>query len=167
MRQHGLADQPKSSLVLDGFLEAAQRSVSELARKIDQETLERAVEILAGSRDDLPDRAAALVPDHLLSWATPWASSASATSWSTRVAGMGAEQAASSAARDAVLAVSFTPYASETVALTNAARPRAPRSCRSPIRCFRRSPRRPTCCWRSSRRISKASARWRRPWRWP
>ena len=40
------------------------------------------------------------------------------------VAGMGAEQASFITARDAVLAVSFTPYASETVALTNAARAR-------------------------------------------
>jgi len=40
------------------------------------------------------------------------------------VAGMGAEQVGFVTARDAVLAVSFTPYASETVALTNAARGR-------------------------------------------
>ena len=37
---------------------------------------------------------------------------------------MGAEQASFVSARDAVLAVSFTPYASETVTLTNAARAR-------------------------------------------
>ena len=40
------------------------------------------------------------------------------------VAGMGAEQASFVSTRDAVLAVSFTPYASETVSLTNAARAR-------------------------------------------
>ena len=48
----------KSSLVLDGFLEAAQRSVSDFRDKIDLDTLERAVDILSARRDDLPDRAA-------------------------------------------------------------------------------------------------------------
>src|SRR5262245_64536678 len=40
------------------------------------------------------------------------------------VAGMGAEQASFITPRDAVLAVSFTPYASETVTLANAAKAR-------------------------------------------
>jgi DNA-binding MurR/RpiR family transcriptional regulator len=40
------------------------------------------------------------------------------------VAGMGAEQASFITGRDAVLSISFTPYASETVMLTNAAKAR-------------------------------------------
>jgi DNA-binding MurR/RpiR family transcriptional regulator len=40
------------------------------------------------------------------------------------VAGLGPEQVDFIGARDAALAVSFTPYASETIALTNAARAR-------------------------------------------
>ena len=51
------AFRPKSSLVLDGFLEAAQRSVVELRERIDQDLLERAVDTLAGRRHNLPDRA--------------------------------------------------------------------------------------------------------------
>src|SRR4030095_11559381 len=43
------------------------------------------------------------------------------------VAGMGAEQVSFVTPRDAIFAVSFTPYASETVALTNAARARGAR----------------------------------------
>ena len=56
MRQHGIPTS-KSSLVLDGFLEAAQRSVSDFRDKIDLDTLERAVDILSTRRNDLPDRA--------------------------------------------------------------------------------------------------------------
>jgi len=43
------------------------------------------------------------------------------------VAGMGAEQASFMTPRDAVLSVSFSPYASETVTLTNAAKSRGTR----------------------------------------
>ncbi len=43
------------------------------------------------------------------------------------VAGMGAEQASFISSKDAALAISFAPYASETVALTSAAPSRAAR----------------------------------------
>ena len=45
MRQHGIPTS-KSSLVLDGFLEAAQRSVAELREKIKPDLLERALAAL-------------------------------------------------------------------------------------------------------------------------
>lgn len=48
MRQHGIATS-KSSLVLDGFLEAAQRSIAELREKIGPEALERAVDVLSAA----------------------------------------------------------------------------------------------------------------------
>ena len=56
----------KSSLVLDGFLEAAQRSVAELSRQDRPRGARARRRHPGGRRDDLPDRAEALVPDHLL-----------------------------------------------------------------------------------------------------
>jgi DNA-binding MurR/RpiR family transcriptional regulator len=120
MRQHGIPTS-KSSLVLDGFLEAAQRSVAELREKIKPEALERAVEVLAaaetiyliGLRRSFPITS-------YLSYAMGKLSIRNILI--DAVAGMGAEQASFISPRDAVLAVSFTPYASETVTLINTAR---------------------------------------------
>jgi DNA-binding MurR/RpiR family transcriptional regulator len=125
MRQHGIPTS-KSSLVLDGFLEAAQRSVAELREKIKPEALERAVETLAaadtiyliGLRRSFPITS-------YLSYAMGKLSIRNILI--DAVAGMGAEQASFITGRDAVLAVSFTPYASETVTLTNAAKARGAR----------------------------------------
>jgi DNA-binding MurR/RpiR family transcriptional regulator len=123
MRQHGIATS-KSSLVLDGFLEAAQRSVTELREKIKPELLERAVDTLAaadtiyliGLRRSFPITS-------YLSYAMGKLGIRNILI--DAVAGMGAEQVGFITSRDAVLSVSFTPYASETVALTNAARGRS------------------------------------------
>jgi DNA-binding MurR/RpiR family transcriptional regulator len=122
MRQHGIATS-KSSLVLDGFLEAAQRSVAELREKIKPELLERAVDTLGaadtiyliGLRRSFPITS-------YLSYAMGKLGIRNILI--DAVAGMGAEQVGFITARDTVLAVSFTPYASETVSLTNAARAR-------------------------------------------
>jgi DNA-binding MurR/RpiR family transcriptional regulator len=122
MRQHGIPTS-KSSLVLDGFLEAAQRSVSDFRDKIDLDTLERAVDILStaetiyliGLRRSFPITSYMGYAMGKLGIRNILVDA---------VAGMGAEQASFVSARDAVLAVSFTPYASETVTLTNAARAR-------------------------------------------
>jgi DNA-binding MurR/RpiR family transcriptional regulator len=125
MRQHGIQTS-KSSLVLDGFLEAAQRSVAELREKMKPELLERAVGTLAGAdtiyliglRRSFPITS-------YLSYAMGKLGVRNILI--DAVAGMGAEQVGFITARDAVLAVSFTPYASETVSLTNAARARGAR----------------------------------------
>jgi DNA-binding MurR/RpiR family transcriptional regulator len=125
MRQHGIATS-KSSLVLDGFLEAAQRSVAELREKIRPDLLERAVDVLAaadtiyliGLRRSFPITS-------YLGYAMGKLSIRNILI--DAVAGMGAEQAGFVTPRDAVLAVSFTPYASETVTLTNAAKARGAR----------------------------------------
>ena len=122
MRQHGIATS-KSSLVLDGFLEAAQRSIVELRERIDQDALERAVDTLSaadtiyliGLRRSFPVTC-------YMSYAMGKLSIRNILI--DAVAGMGAEQASFVTPRDAIFAVSFTPYASETVALTNAARAR-------------------------------------------
>jgi len=122
MRQHGIPTS-KSSLVLDGFLEAAQRSVAELREKIKPDLLERAVEALAaadtiyliGLRRSFPITS-------YMSYAMGKLGVRNILV--DAVAGMGAEQASFISGNDAALAISFAPYASETVALTSSAKTR-------------------------------------------
>lgn len=125
MRDHGIATS-KSGLVLDGFLEASERSIATFREKVDHETIDRAVSILAaaetiyliGLRRSFP--------------VTSYMSYAMGKLGVRNilvdaVAGMGAEQASFISAKDAALSVSFTPYASETVALTANAKSRGAR----------------------------------------
>lgn len=122
MRRHGISAS-RSSLVLDGFLEAAEQSIAGFRSRADRDAVEAAVELLAkadtiyliGLRRSFP--------------VTSYMSYAMGKLGVRNilvdgVAGMGAEQAGFITAKDAVLAVSFTPYASETVALTTAAKSR-------------------------------------------
>jgi len=122
MRDHGIADS-KSGLVLDGFLEASDRSIAKFREKVDHVAIDSAVAILAaadtiyliGLRRSFPIASyigyamGKLGVRNILVDA---------------VAGMGAEQASFMTAADAALAISFAPYASETVALTDAAKSR-------------------------------------------
>ncbi|MFD1943248.1 MurR/RpiR family transcriptional regulator [Paradevosia shaoguanensis] len=119
LREHGLGGS-KAGLVLAGFLDAAERSVEDYRARLEPEALDRAIEVLAGAktiyliglRRSFPITSymayamGKLGIRHILV---------------DGVAGLGAEQASFIDADDAVLAISFTPYASETVALTNAA----------------------------------------------
>jgi len=119
LKEHGLGGS-KAGLVLAGFLDAAERSVEDYRARLEPEALDRAVEVLAraktiyliGLRRSFPITAymayamGKLGIRHILV---------------DGVAGLGAEQASFVDADDAVTAISFTPYASETVALTNAA----------------------------------------------
>jgi len=119
LREHGLAGS-KAGLVMAGFLDAAERSVADYRAKLDPEALDRAVEVLAraetiyliGLRRSFPITSymayamGKLGIRHILV---------------DGIAGLGSEQASFIGARDAVLAISFTPYASDTVALANAA----------------------------------------------
>jgi DNA-binding MurR/RpiR family transcriptional regulator len=122
MREHGIATS-KSGLVLDGFLTAAERSVADLRDKVNHDAIERAVDVLAaadtiyliGLRRSFP--------------ITSYISYAMGKLGIRNIlidalAGLGAEQASFITSRDAVLSTSFTPYASETVNLTNAAKAR-------------------------------------------
>jgi len=122
MRDHGIPTS-KSGLVLDGFLETSERSIAKFREKVDHETIDRAVSILAaadtiyliGLRRSFP--------------ITSYMSYAMGKLGVRNilvdgVAGMGAEQASFISAKDAALSVSFTPYASETVALTASAKSR-------------------------------------------
>lgn len=125
MRQHGIPTS-KSSLVLDGFLEAAQRSVAELREKVKPDALERTVELMAGADTIyLIGLRRSFPVTSYLSYAMGKLGIRNILI--DAVAGMGAEQAGFVTARDVVLAVSFTPYASETVTLANAAKARGAR----------------------------------------
>lgn len=120
LREHGLGAS-KAELLLDGFTEAAQRSVAEFRAKVDARRLERAVEVLAaaemiyliGLRRSFPITAYMAYAMGKLGIRTMLVDG---------VAGLGAEQAGVVTPRDAALAISFTPYASETVRLANLAR---------------------------------------------
>ncbi len=122
MRDHGIATS-KSGLVLDGFLEASERSIGKFREKVDHEAIDRAVGILA---------AADTIYLLGLRRSFPIASYMSYAMGKLgvrnilvdAVAGMGAEQASFISAGDAALAISFAPYASETVALTASAKAR-------------------------------------------
>jgi DNA-binding MurR/RpiR family transcriptional regulator len=122
MREHGIATS-KSGLVLDGFLEAAGQSVERFRDKVDHDAIERAVDLMAkaetvyliGLRRSFPITS-------YMSYALGKLGIRNILV--DAVAGMGAEQASFITERDAVLSISFTPYASETVTLTNAAKAR-------------------------------------------
>jgi DNA-binding MurR/RpiR family transcriptional regulator len=122
MREHGITAS-KTGLLLDGFLDAAERSVADLRSKIDPERLDAAVEMLAGAetiylvglRRSFPIAA-------YMSYAM--GKSGIRNILVDAIAGLGAEQAGFIGKRDAVLAVSFTPYAGQTASLTNAAHAR-------------------------------------------
>ncbi len=122
LRDHGLAAS-KAGLLLDGFAEAAERSVADFRHKADPAALERTVTLLAGAetiylvgfRRSFPVTAymayamGKLGIRHILV---------------DGIAGLGVEQTSFITARDAMLSVSFTPYSNETVSLTNAAKAR-------------------------------------------
>lgn len=120
MREHGLAGS-KSGLMLDGFLEASERSIATFRDKIDHAALERAIDVLAGAeiiyliglRRSFPIAS-------YLSYAMGKLGVRSILV--DAVAGMGSEQASFITSRDAALVISFAPYASETVTLTAAAK---------------------------------------------
>ena len=122
MRDHGISTS-KSGLVLDGFLEAAEQSVSRFREKVDHEAIERAVEVLAGVETIYLIGLRRSFPiASYMSYAM--GKLAIRNILVDGVAGMGAEQASFILPGDAVLSISFTPYASETVALTVAAKAR-------------------------------------------
>ncbi len=121
LREHGGAS--KSGLLLQGFADAAERSVADLRVKLDPAVLDKAVEILAGAdtiylvglRRSFPITSYMAYAMGKLNVRNVLVDG---------IAGLGAEQIGFISPRDAVLAISFTPYASETVTLAHAARAR-------------------------------------------
>jgi DNA-binding MurR/RpiR family transcriptional regulator len=119
IRQHSLsASQP--TVLFQGFAEAAEKSLAALKGKLDSKQLEKAVDMLAraetvyliGLRRSFP--------------VTSYMSYAMGKLGIRNVlidalAGLAQEQISFATKKDAVFAVSFTPYASETIALAQAA----------------------------------------------
>ena len=122
MREHGTAAS-KSGLLLQGFLDASEQSVARFRETVDHAEIERAADMLGkaetiyliGLRRSFPITS-------YMSYALGKLGIRNILV--DAVAGMGAEQASFMTPRDAVLSVSFSPYANETVTLTNAARAR-------------------------------------------
>jgi DNA-binding MurR/RpiR family transcriptional regulator len=110
----------KSDLILSGFNDAAQRSIASLREKIETQQLEKAVEMLAaadtiylvGLRRSFPITS-------YMSYA--FGKLGVKSMLIDAVGGLAAEDVSFATPRDVILAISFTPYASETVALTEKA----------------------------------------------
>lgn len=119
LRRHGL---PSSSagLILDGFLEATERSITECRARLDATALEHAVTILAGAETIylIGLRRSFPVTAYM---AYAFAKLKIRCVLVDGLAGLAPEQATLASSRDAVLAVSFAPYASETVTLARSA----------------------------------------------
>jgi DNA-binding MurR/RpiR family transcriptional regulator len=122
LRQHALSAS-KSNVIFHGFSEAAEKSIAALREKLDPAQLDHAVESLAraetifliGLRRSFPISS-------YMSYA--FGKLGVRNILIDAVGGLGAEQLSFASKKDAVLAVSFTPYASETIALAQAAHAR-------------------------------------------
>ena len=113
-------DGSKASLLLDGFSDAATRSLAMLKEKIDSEQLEKAVKMLAeadtiylvGLRRSFPITS-------YMSYA--FGKLGVKNMLIDAVGGLAAEDISFATPRDRILAISFTPYASETISLAQRA----------------------------------------------
>jgi DNA-binding MurR/RpiR family transcriptional regulator len=118
LRQYDLKA-TKASVIFDGFSEAAGKSLSNLREKLDPAKLEEAVEILAkaetiyliGLRRSFPISS-------YMSYA--FGKLGVRNQLIGAMGGLAQEDVSFASTKDVVLAISFTPYASETVALTQA-----------------------------------------------
>ncbi|MBX3581688.1 MAG: MurR/RpiR family transcriptional regulator [Rhizobiaceae bacterium] len=125
MRQHGITAS-RSNLILDGFLEATEQSVAGFRSGADRDALDRAVDLLAqahtiyliGLRRSFPITS-------YMSYAMGKLGVRNILV--DAVAGMASEQAGFIGDKDAALAISFTPYANETVSLVGSAKARGAR----------------------------------------
>jgi DNA-binding MurR/RpiR family transcriptional regulator len=113
-------DGSKASLIFDGFSEASERSIKELRNKLDPQQLEEAVKVLAeaqtiyllGLRRSFPITS-------YMSYA--FGKLGVRNMLIDAVGGLAAEDLSFATSKDCILAISFTPYASETVALAQRA----------------------------------------------
>ncbi len=122
LRQHDL-NATKASVIFGGFSDAAQKSLNDLREKLDPAKLEEAVEMLAkadtiylvGLRRSFPITSYMSyafgklgIRNHLIG----------------AMGGLAQEDLSFATKKDVVLAISFTPYASETISLSQAAHAR-------------------------------------------
>lgn len=123
LRAHGIGGS-KLGVLFDGFLASAERSLAEARERLEPAQMERAVDILA------PAETIYLVGLRRSFPVTAYMAYAMGKLGIRNVlvdglAGLAQEQMGFVTARDAAVAISFTPYASETVALTRAAHDKA------------------------------------------
>ena len=119
LREHALTAS-KPTLVFHGFSDAAEKSLSTLRERLAPAMLDKAVETLAraetifliGLRRSFP------ISSYM---AYAFGKLGVRSILVDAVGGLAAEQLSFAGKRDAVLAISFTPYASETVTLSQAA----------------------------------------------
>ena len=110
----------KASVLLDGFGDAAVRSLAALKQKMDPQQLERAVEMLAGSDTIYLIGLRRSFPiSSYMSYA--FGKLGVKNMLIDAVGGLAVEDVSFATPRDCVLAISFTPYASETVSLVQRA----------------------------------------------
>jgi len=118
MREHGMSGS-KANMILDGFAEAAERSIGGLAHRLEPETLDSAVARLAaaetiylvGLRRSFP------ITSYM---AYTFGKLGIRSILVDAVAGLAPEQTSFVTDRDVAIVISFTPYANETVTLANA-----------------------------------------------
>lgn len=118
LRQHDLSA-TKASVIFGGFSDAAEKSISDLREKLDPAKLEEAVAMLAkadtiyliGLRRSFPITSYMSyafgklgIRNHLIG----------------AMGGLAQEDVSFASQKDVILAISFTPYASETISLTQA-----------------------------------------------
>jgi DNA-binding MurR/RpiR family transcriptional regulator len=120
LREHGEGS-PRPSMILEGFAEASLRSISALTSRHDPAVFERALDALEGAETIylIGLRRSFPVTSYM---AYAMGKLGIRTILIDAVAGLAAEQANFASETDAALAISFTPYASETVALTTQVR---------------------------------------------
>ncbi len=122
LREHALSSS-KSNVIFHGFTDAAEKSVASLREKLDPAALDKAVDMLArahtiyliGLRRSFP------ISSYM---AYAFGKLGVRNILVDGVGGLAPEQFAQASVKDAVLAISFTPYASETVTLAQSAKAR-------------------------------------------
>lgn len=119
LREHALASS-KPNVIFQGFCDASEKSIAVMREKLDPDELDRAVEMLAGAQTIylIGLRRSFPITSYM---AYAFGKLGVRSILVDAVGGLAAEQFAFAAPKDAVLAISFTPYASETVALAEAA----------------------------------------------
>ena len=116
LREHAQSTS-KPNVIFQGFCDAAEKSIAGMREKLDPGELDRAVDMLAGAdtiylvglRRSFP------IASYM---AYAFGKLGVRSILVDAVGGLAAEQITFATPRDAVLAISFTPYASETVSLT-------------------------------------------------
>lgn len=119
LREHAAATS-KPNVIFHGFCDATEKSIAGLRERLSPDTLDQAVEVLAkaqtiyliGLRRSFP------IASYM---AYAFGKLGVRSILVDAVGGLAAEQLTFATKKDAVLAISFTPYASETISLAQAA----------------------------------------------